>query len=229
MNVSTPRSEVVEQKTDTSTTSRLLSYDELPVWQHDNAFILTHYRGPNNSFRVCIQSLFYLHNESVNIHTHLLGFLTALIGFPWLYIHALEHYPHVNPFDILVFTPFFAGTLVCLGASASYHCVGCHSPQVARWGNQINYVGIVALIWGSFIPSVWFGFSYDPFASAVLSSGEQWSVDEGAAWSLVWVWVYWTMVSQVFRSLLLNRAATIPSSALMRTLVYQRVLIWRLL
>lgn len=46
--------------------------------------------------------------------------------------------------------------------SATYHAILNHSAEVAMFGNQLDYMGIVILIWGSFIPSVYYGFAPDP-------------------------------------------------------------------
>ena len=64
--------------------------------------------------------------------------------------------------DLLVFACFFLGAVVCLGMSATYHTISNHSPEVNRWGNQLDYAGIVALIYGSFVPSVYYGFYCEP-------------------------------------------------------------------
>ncbi|CUA67863.1 hypothetical protein RSOLAG22IIIB_03295 [Rhizoctonia solani] len=57
----------------------LLKFDALPTWMQDNAFILSGYRRPQYSWSGCFRSVFgYLHNESVNIHTHFFGALGLL-------------------------------------------------------------------------------------------------------------------------------------------------------
>ncbi|KXX76775.1 ADIPOR-like receptor IZH2 [Madurella mycetomatis] len=64
-------------------TALLILWDELPHWRRDNAFILSGYRQTSNSVRASLASLGYLHNESVNIWTHLLGaaaFTVAMWG-----------------------------------------------------------------------------------------------------------------------------------------------------
>ncbi|KAI4170511.1 MAG: hypothetical protein LQ343_004888 [Gyalolechia ehrenbergii] len=136
----------------------LLTYDYLPAWYRDNAYILSSYRpAPTNSLAKCLQSLLYTHNESVNIHSHLLGaFLFLFIG---IFLYLFEgRERRVERSDVLVFGCFFAGAVGCLGMSACYHCVSCHSEKWARWANRGDYVGIVVLIWGSFVPSLWYGF-----------------------------------------------------------------------
>ena len=45
--------------------------------------------------------------------------------------------------------------------SSRYHIIGNHSPNVQKFGNQLDYLGIVILMWGSTIPSVYYGFYCD--------------------------------------------------------------------
>lgn len=142
----------------------LLSWKALPEWQRDNAYILSYYRPASYSYHRSFQSLFYLHNESVNVHSHLLGALISIcMSFS---VYAFEAY-HVAWADIVAFGCFFLGAVICLTLSAMYHLFGNHSPQVARLGNQLDYVGIVALITGSFVPSVYYGFYCEPIIQKI--------------------------------------------------------------
>lgn len=43
-----------------------------------------------------------------------------------------------------------------------YHIISNHSPTVQKFGNQLDYLGIVILMWGSTIPSIYYGFYCDP-------------------------------------------------------------------
>ncbi len=105
----------------------LLTYNSLPAWRQDNHFILTHYRPESYSYAKSLQSLFYLHNESVNIHSHLLGvFLFAFIS---LSLYVFERY-NVRTGDVAAFSCFFGGAVGCLGVSAGYHLISNHSPEV---------------------------------------------------------------------------------------------------
>ncbi len=76
-------------------------------------------------------------------------------------------YAQASVSDALAFSCFFVGALLCLGISATYHTISNHSPHVNRWGNKLDYVGIVLLITGSFIPSVYYGFFCDPIMQQV--------------------------------------------------------------
>lgn len=138
--------------------SKLLHWDELPHWQRDNQHIHRGYRPASFSYLVSLQSLGYLHNETVNIYTHLVpGLLSLPCGY-WLYRELQPRYETASDYDILAFACFFLGAAFCLGMSATYHTISNHSPTVARVGNALDYIGIVGLITGSFIPSVYYGF-----------------------------------------------------------------------
>lgn len=64
--------------------------------------------------------------------------------------------------DVYVFGCFFIGAVVCLATSAIFHTILNHSQRVAQFGNQLDYVGIVFLITGSFIPSIYYGLYCEP-------------------------------------------------------------------
>ncbi|SPO34754.1 related to Adiponectin receptor 1 [Pseudozyma flocculosa] len=55
--------------------------------------------------------------------------------------------------DVVGFGIFFVAAVICLGFSASYHTVGCHSQYV---------IGIVVMIVGSFLPALHYGFYCHP-------------------------------------------------------------------
>lgn len=140
------------------TKARLLHWDELQPWQQDNHFIHRHYRPASNSILTSLHSLTYLHTESVNVYTHLLGALCFVLLCIPFYQALKPRYATASNADVLAFACFFLGAVLCLGISAAYHLMSDHSPAVSRLGNQLDYVGIVALITGSFVPSVYYGF-----------------------------------------------------------------------
>lgn len=263
---------------------RLISYSEIPLWSHDNDFILTGYRAPkgtvdelksrnagtefsaiigkgkangirkrkgknledvadkdeirtieeHDSFWRCWESIWlYMHNETVNIHTHLWGAIIAIIAVglhilgdyelipTWL--HAITHhsifYPQaikplqtktekvsgflqslfsnsnasptlIAPLAInaLITTPghealfpwhdvrardntyadwlgyasYLAGAITVFTCSATFHTLHCHSEKVSKSYNKLDYIGIVAMIVGSFLPMIHYGFHCHP-------------------------------------------------------------------
>ncbi|PWW74687.1 HlyIII-domain-containing protein [Tuber magnatum] len=121
---------------------------ELPLWMQDNHFIISGYRPQSLSFYKSFRSLIYLHNETVNIYTHLLpALLSLLVGTYALKTHLLPRYPTSTAPDLLSFACFFASASICLGI-----------PAIAALGNKLDYLGIIILIMGSFVPSVHYAF-----------------------------------------------------------------------
>ncbi|KAI0889842.1 HlyIII-domain-containing protein [Annulohypoxylon maeteangense] len=128
----------------------LILWDDLPSWRRDNHFIETGYRRDSNSYWRSFTSLFYVHNESVNIWTHLLGALFVPAAAAWLYHVIAPRYASANASDVLVFGCFFAGAVMCLDAISN------HSEEVAKWGNKLDYSGIIFLIVGSYVPALYY-------------------------------------------------------------------------
>ncbi|WFD33965.1 hypothetical protein MCUN1_000793 [Malassezia cuniculi] len=64
--------------------------------------------------------------------------------------------------DIVGFGIFLASAAVCLGCSATYHTMSCHSRETARSYNRLDYLGIVVLICGSGIPMLRYLFMCHP-------------------------------------------------------------------
>lgn len=133
-------------------------WDDLPDWQRDNQFIRSGYRPESKSFKKSFASLGYIHNETVNIFSHLIPAIGFLIIAASLYLTIVPRYDSIEKADVFVFGCFFAGAAICLGMSATYHAISNHSYQVSRLGNKLDYVGIVFLITGSFIPSIYYVF-----------------------------------------------------------------------
>ncbi|KAG4034507.1 hypothetical protein MFRU_003g04670 [Monilinia fructicola] len=151
-----------EKPHNNSVGSDLLEWDELYDWQQDNEYILSGYRPASKSFLKSLESLGHVHNETVNIYSHLLGaILFATLPFV-LYRQIAPRYATAAIADIVVFSTFFFGVAICFLLSAAFHLLANHSKKVNTLGNQLDYLGIVMLIWGSTIPTVYYGFYCDP-------------------------------------------------------------------
>ncbi|KAL1650316.1 hypothetical protein SLS58_001130 [Diplodia intermedia] len=151
------------QRAEKSLETRLtLLWHEIAPWQQDNHYIHSGYRPASNSYRNSARSLFYIHNETVNVYTHLLGAVAAVSAACALYRALGPRYATATHEDVVMFGCFFLGATICLGMSATFHLTSNHSPQVQKFGNKLDYMGIVFLIWGSFIPSVYYGLLQHP-------------------------------------------------------------------
>jgi adiponectin receptor len=140
----------------------LLHYNALPGWYGDNPHILSAYRPVSNSYHACLQSLTYLHNESLNIYTHLVPAFVLAFALPTLQLNILSIYavaPWMDRF-ILTLTPMAA--LLTLSLSATYHTMMNHSRFVSASCLLLDYTGILALILASFISGIYVGFYDSP-------------------------------------------------------------------
>ncbi|KAJ1965368.1 hypothetical protein H4R35_007068, partial [Dimargaris xerosporica] len=107
----------------------LLTLDELPAWMHDNAYILSGYRPPLLTYRRCFGSLFYLHNETGNIYSHLVGAVLFAYFAMQTASYMDHHWSTVRWHDVTVIAAFLTGAILCLSLSATFHLVACHSHQ----------------------------------------------------------------------------------------------------
>ncbi|KAG5465875.1 hypothetical protein CUR178_00590 [Leishmania enriettii] len=127
----------------------------IPEWLKGNPFILSYYRAGYTT-RQCIKSVFALHNETLSIWTHLVGFLVVLA----LSLHILINLGLHRTQDYLVFSVFQLGSLVMLGGSSVYHTLSAHHCEhVHNIALAIDYFGITTMIVGSFYPPVFYLFS----------------------------------------------------------------------
>ena len=136
----------------------LIRFDDLPKWQQDNHYILSGYRKASYSYPRSVQSMLHWHNESINIWTHFLpGVLFVPLAY-FLYDALKSRYELASSADLYAMSCYF----VCIGLgmlmSGMFHTLSNHSPNVAKFWNQLDHAGIAFMIWGSFVPSVFYGF-----------------------------------------------------------------------
>ncbi|KAF9960355.1 hypothetical protein BGZ65_012448 [Modicella reniformis] len=150
---------------------RLLHFEELPEQWQENKYIFSGYRFLTSKSQ-CFKSIFYVHNESGNIWTHLLGFFYFLsVG---IYFFSGSNPYFTNPisspvrnlpripadgYDKLVFLVFFLAVYKCLLMSSLWHTFA----QIAHEGTMkcmacLDYVGISILIAASVVVTEYYGF-----------------------------------------------------------------------
>jgi adiponectin receptor len=115
-----------------------LSWSKLFAWQQDNPFITSGYRPASNSYKESVASIWYIHNQSVNIWTHLIGAVGATFSAVVFYGSIQSRFDMATMEDVVMFLCFFLGAAGCLGMSATYHAISIHSEEVAALGNQLD-------------------------------------------------------------------------------------------
>ncbi|MCJ1288725.1 hypothetical protein MMC34_000254 [Xylographa carneopallida] len=148
----------------------LLTFEDLPEWMQGDPYIRGGYRKQLNSLTECFESLFYLHNESVNIWSHLLGgvfFFALLLTADYSIFHTV---PEIALSDAVAVQFYLAGATGCLFLSAFYHCTTSHSHEVSRRYLKLDYLGIVLNITTTCISAAYFGLYADGGLQAVYIS-----------------------------------------------------------
>ena len=131
---------------------KVCHFQALPHWLQDNDYLHWGHRPPLPSFSACFQSIFRIHTETGNIWTHLIGCLLFVL----LAVYTLV-WSELTTEERWVFAAFFAGAILCLGFSCTFHTVHCHSECVGKLFSKLDYVGIAMLIMGSFVPWLYYG------------------------------------------------------------------------
>lgn len=140
---------------------RLLSNSQVPLWYTDS-FILTGYRPVTHSVKFCFNSLTYLHNETVNIYSHLIPAFCAVVLAGLVSGCFRATFPKATRGDRLAIEVYLATSVVCFAVSSLYHTLLCHSRYCRDLWVRFDYVAIVFQILGSFIPGIYIGFYCEP-------------------------------------------------------------------
>ncbi|KAI9163085.1 mPR-like GPCR protein [Paramyrothecium foliicola] len=141
---------------------RLLRIQELPYWYQHNPYIHGSYRPVFGSVLDCLRSLCHLHNESVNIYSHLVPAIVTLVGNYALAKYFSTYYPLASWADQLVFHLYLTTSTVCFGVSAAYHTLQCHSEFYHSLWIRLDYFSIILQILGSFISGLYISFYCEP-------------------------------------------------------------------
>lgn len=98
-----------------------------------------------------------MHNETANIWSHLLGALLFAIPFT-RFPFPLSLHGNMRAHDAIVVGVYVLGVVVCFVLSTSYHTFSDHSPHMRKFGNELDHLGIVLVMWGTGVSGAHFGF-----------------------------------------------------------------------
>ncbi|KAJ8659125.1 hypothetical protein O0I10_005164 [Lichtheimia ornata] len=141
---------------------RLLQFHELPKEWQENEYVLSGYRFCKGT-RGCLMSIFKIHNETMNIWSHLLGFVFFAILTCLTFVSFNRHFPEATLHDRIVFMTFCLAALKCLFCSSVYHTFICHSRHTIKsFTATLDYIGIAILITASVLVTEYYGFYCHP-------------------------------------------------------------------
>lgn len=140
----------------------LIEWKDLDPWMRDNEYLQTGYRKVSYSYRRSLSTIRTIHNETVNIWSHLLGALAFVYSLHHLYASLHTILPFATWADLIAISVYYFGVINCFLLSATYHLFSNHSSAVHSFGNQLDHLGIVLVIYGSTVPALYFEFYCRP-------------------------------------------------------------------
>jgi len=106
---------------------------------HINPFVYSGYRIPTNHFGECAKTLCHLHNEFVNIWSHVIGFFIFLgIGIYWTY----HYYSNSHFWERFAVYSYLLSLLFLYFSSSLYHLSIGHSSKLANQCQCIDWISI---------------------------------------------------------------------------------------
>jgi len=182
----------------------LLSFDEMPEWfRHEsNQWILHGYRPISGSARVSFCSWSYIHNETVNIYSHLIPAVIFLLGEWFIQQYLASRYSGVTAADFIAFSIFMLSAVTCLSLSATYHTMLNHSAHMEQLCLRLDMLGVVIFILGDLILGIYMVFWCESVPRII----------------------YWSLVSQFPCA---SFSPSFPTWYLSLTLFFPRLIGWR--
>jgi len=141
---------------------RTLRFSEAPHFTVTNPYILGSYR-PKQDFKEALASLFALHNETLNIWTHLLSGIVCVACLATVWVASEEK----NFLDDIIVSFAFLSCLACYLFSAAYHLFKNLSEHMYDRMLSVDYTGIILATVGLQCSCCYFSFFCDPIMRLV--------------------------------------------------------------
>lgn len=139
--------------------ARTVTWKQISEWQFDNKYILSGYRPEKANYLEILTSLTFLHNETCNVYTHLIGALVLpLVAGTFLRYLAEPQFLNVSSMDYTMFGIYFWCAEICLVLSALYHLMQPHSHDVEQFWHGMDLLGIVIVTVGTFSSGIYYVF-----------------------------------------------------------------------
>ena len=120
------------------------------------------------TYSECFYSIFSFHNETMNIWSHLIGFICVLVTGLGMMVEYQDH--HIPLMGRVATAIYCFGAGVCLFFSAVYHIFGCMSNTHQQLLLTLDMGGVAVLTGTSLFLWIAFGFQCTPVLSMVYSA-----------------------------------------------------------
>ena len=133
----------------------LFNIEEIPTWYKDNEYITNNYRRWGLGWCHYFKSIFQIHNETLNIWTHLLGAFLFIFLLFYTNISGLVKEPLG---DVISINIFLLSAILCFSFSTIMHIFHPISDHHCKKLLKMDYIGISLLILGSYGPFIYYAF-----------------------------------------------------------------------
>ena len=139
--------------------ARTAMWHEIPEWQFDNQYILRGYRPEKADYLEILSSLTFLHNETCNVYTHLIGaVLLPFVATVFLRFLGEPQFLNVSYMDYRMFGIYFWCAELCLVLSTLYHLMQPHSHKAELFWHGMDLLGIVIVTVATFSSAIYYLF-----------------------------------------------------------------------
>ena len=127
---------------------------EVPFYiRRSTPHLHTAHRLNHDTFWRCVRSLWSLHNETINVWSHLIPV--------FLFLHLLSRViadPRKGEAEHIVFACYLGSCCLLCSFSSVYHLFNCHSERIHDIVVRLDYAGILFVVASSFAMSLFYGF-----------------------------------------------------------------------
>lgn len=148
----------------------LKEYEDAPLFLQQNPFIRTGYRC-NFELRRCLTSMFRWNNETLNIWTHLAGFVIILGLLVTDLTYRMDD-AKVSPVNRIYLVALSVAYMTTLLLSVTYHTFNCHSEHSYHCLLKWDVLGVALSLSATFASGVHYAFGCRPDLEAFYSSIE---------------------------------------------------------
>jgi adiponectin receptor len=143
--------------------AQTVTWDEIHEWQRDNKYIRRGYRPGTANFLEILTSLTFVHNETCNVYTHLIGaLLLPLLATTYMQLLSESQFSGVTRADYFMFGLFFWTAECCLVISTLYHLNISHSENGEQFWLRMDLLRIIIVIEGTHISGINYIFPCEP-------------------------------------------------------------------
>lgn len=113
------------------------------------------------SWRDALYSLFKIHNETMNIWSHLIGLICVVIAAANLSYDFYDS-AYSSFSELLAVESYFISAAICMLLSTLFHWFGCVNESCYEVLLRLDLTGVALLVTGSYVPAVYYGFQCVP-------------------------------------------------------------------